>query len=476
MMKLWQNLLKSTNHLSVNIFMTKIFRRVLQGILTTCKSLIIIIPFFFLTLFLIFSGCSEEEIDLGYNIIPSEDIVTPKFIDSLDIEIFSVPDEKLRTENISTALFGSYKDPVFGYLRAEFVTQVRVSGNTTYFDNSPVADSVVLSFRYKFHSDEDSIPTDSVYGNPDEQIRLRVFEIIDDLRQKDNNSQIIPYYSDSEFSTKDNPIADTAIIRTDADTILRIRLNPEFGQRLINQGLLDDRIFKSNNHLFDFFKGIYIKTGQEMQDATILPFDLLSSDSQMTLYYHSADLDSAFHSYNFHINQHCGRANLFEHDYSAAGFDYPQKDWKNQKQDTLVYVQSGAGLKGVIHFPGLDKLKSNDKEILIVNAELYLTAAERPAGDSSPVEDEIVIYNPDYYKEENYQIRRGVKNISFIDSTSSYYFNIPEYVQQLIDDEIVEDALYVSTLNRAQDISRLILKTGQISENVKLILTYVELE
>src|SRR5206468_1003854 len=116
----------------------------------------------------------------------------------------------------------------------------------------------------------------------------------------------------------------------------------------------------SNNSTFQsFFKGVYVKVdgAASINQGAILYFDLLSSQSKLTLYYN----DSL--NFDFIIGSGALRVNHFVHDYTGTPVN---AQLTGTAIDTdFVYVQAMAGVKTKILLPEIKHL--TDSGMIVIN-------------------------------------------------------------------------------------------------------------
>src|SRR6186713_1352319 len=106
------------------------------------------------------TGCEKPEDGLGIDLLPPGDPLLAVEMDTATLVAWTVPEDPVRTSNLSRCLLGSYLDDRFGLVSTSLVTQVRLSTNNVGAgqDNSGlICDSLVLSLVYD--------PSGYGYGN-----------------------------------------------------------------------------------------------------------------------------------------------------------------------------------------------------------------------------------------------------------------------------------------------------------------------
>ena len=196
----------------------------------------------------------------------------------------------------------------------------------------------------------------------------------------------------------------------------------------------------SNNESFlQFIKGFFVTAEKTSQTGGIAYFDLMSSLSCLTLYYHNDD-DTL--NYVFAINESCAYFNTFNH-YSYKDAD-PDLLFQLQKTDTTLgdqslFVQSMGGVKVRFKIPHLMEMVANGP-IAIHNAELLLNVKSGSDVGFDPVYSLAVVeldstgkqqFIDDYYEGSAYF------GGDYDELSKRYSFNLNRYIQNvLIGDEI----------------------------------------
>ena len=99
-------------------------------------------------------SCKKSPNTIGNNLIDGENYIGVYHTDSLPVVCHSIVDS-IGTKNVSYALLGSMKDPVFGTTDAGFYTQLHLSSTDHRYGNNPVLDSLgrqpYLPKHQRFH-------------------------------------------------------------------------------------------------------------------------------------------------------------------------------------------------------------------------------------------------------------------------------------------------------------------------------------
>ena len=103
-------------------------------------------------LFALFLGvsCKKKENGIGLNGLDQDALLNSEGIDTFSLITFTIEDDSVITKDPASAVLGTYNDPKFGLMSAEFYTQIRLSGvNPNFGDISTITvDSIILGLEY----------------------------------------------------------------------------------------------------------------------------------------------------------------------------------------------------------------------------------------------------------------------------------------------------------------------------------------
>ncbi|MCC6600398.1 MAG: DUF4270 family protein, partial [Crocinitomicaceae bacterium] len=266
--------------------------------------------FSFLSL-LFLSACQKPEQTIGSDLLPADDELSAFQTDTITILCSVEKEDSVRMDELSSALLGSYSDPVFGRTKASLCTQIRLSSSSADFPENFEIDSVVLSLVYANHD---------YYGTLHPQY-FSVYEMSEDL------SVDSVYYSNRQpHHTGDNlilPGKEVYEIHPDekvpvaGDTLipqLRLQLSTETGQKLLAPS--DPSVLNSDANFRTYFKGLYIDP--IYWNAAIVNYNLADPGSKLTVYYRDLDnTEPDTTRYDFVITSDCARYSYMSHDYAG---------------------------------------------------------------------------------------------------------------------------------------------------------------
>ena len=409
----------------------------------------------------LFAGCKKGDESLGKNLLPgSSAVYNRSSLEVGTIRSFTYTDDKIRVDRPDVNFVGSFNDPLFGRTDASFAAQFRLEANPA-FDATAVLDSLVLRLTYK-----------KIYGDTASYQTLKVYELTGDLNYE------AKYLSSFNVKSLVSPVSigTTSFIpkfKTDSaqtDTTIqyvRFKLNSALGSRLLK---LDTLKMVSNDEFLKYFKGLYIEATPVSRKGTLIGISPTSTG--MGMYYHTAKKDSLFFSYFMTSNS--ANVAAFSHDYQKSTF--ATKMNQDLLQDTLVYVQPTGGTKVKIDIPSLNKWKDSTQYVISrasvvifvdtlstdmrryhIPSRLYLKYIDSTGTETFPKDSEL---SSSYYG--------GI----YDPTNASYTFNITRHLEQIIKKEVSTTSLYLVHSDRNGSASRVVLKGGNSSQPIQLLVKY----
>lgn len=357
-----------------------------------------------------FVSCNQEDSEIGLGIIPGSDKMQ-LFADTIDVDCFTVLDNSISTDERTLSPLGSYNDPVFGFTKAGFACQARISSSNVDFSGVEVVNSLELHLKYSSHyGDSATAQTVNVY-------RLKKDIYIDST-----------YYSDFTLQPSEYELLSTAPVYFDpADSLMKIDLPSDLATSFISAS--NSTHFVDNTTFIDFFNGFYVTTDDMASGGCIFSLNLVDSDSKMILYYN----DTA--SYDFYINSKSAIINMFEHDYTTALPDIQTVLADTASLHDFCYVQSLGGLKTKIKFPGISTMfDSTNIAINKANLIIKVKAGTNETSFAPPPKMTLVVVleSGKYDFITDYKVNNTYFGGSLGSDEYTYTFNIPFHIQELV--------------------------------------------
>jgi hypothetical protein len=418
---------------------------------------------------LVFGACKKPSDLQADGLLPQEDTLSANQFDTTPILSYIVREDTLSTDELSACLLGSYTDETFGRTLASFATQFALSGANPSFPETFEVDSVIFSVAYTGYS----------YGSMGEGY-LSVKELSADLPKSEsfNSSYNAPVLNENLLADASQTFQfkpKTYLFGT-ADSLapqLRIPLKTSLGTRLLQPA--DTAVLESDENFQAYFKGLKVEAGSYPMGVVAL--DLTNINSKITVYYRFDNgglADTTF--YEFPVTSDCGRYSRLQHFYQYAtepelqGF-VTTDTLANQ---TMTYLQAGAGTKTKLVLPNLLNLQMNGGRI--VNKAELIVPFEKDAR-YSPTGQIFIFYQnsegtlvalPDQFSGT---IGGGVE-----EANKRYRLNITQYVQKVISGELENAPLFIVSGAAGVSVNRTILHgpdySNVASENTRLIITY----
>lgn len=428
----------------------------------------------FLVAAILLTTCKKEDNNLGLNIQPPGDKLNVVSTDTSTVIAYSQIADSVKTDETSLSLIGSLLDPVFGKSTASFYTQFRLSKSAYDFGTTPYPDSLILSLDYA-----------AFYGDSTAPMTIKVYELADQLHIDST------YYSNQTVNIKSTLLAqktftpdfsNNVIIGEDTlDPHLRINLNSltsELAFKLLSADSMAD-----NSSFLNYFYGLYVTVEPVNSGGSIISLDLMSTLSEMTMYYHNATGDSL--KFQYVINSSCARFGNFTHDYSLgdAAFKAQVLNKDTSLGKSICYVQALGGVKTFVRFPHIKDYYANGK-IAVNEARLFVYANEPDA--ELDVASTLVLVTKDAdsgYIITQDQLEGASYFGGFYDKNRhGYWFRITSTVQELMRSENPDYGLEIYVSGGAVNAQRVLLNgtSPQLpvapEDRMKLVITYTPLK
>jgi len=391
------------------------------------------------------------------------------FTDTFSLNAVVIKEDSLRTDLSNLNLLGLYNDSIFGPVSSSIYAQVLLTGVNVDFDNTisdpALLDSVVLTLDYQ-----------GIYGDEAAPMTVEVYKLSAPLSSDSN------YYSNSFSARELIPIA----IKTFTPNLnddLRIKLNDSYGDSLIfHSPYADNTAFSS------FFNGFYITVKDSVTGTTIPQgggsiayYDLNSSNTKLSLYYHHNALEkSGPTQYDFLIGTEGVKFSHFSHNYTGTDVEAHLNN-SPSKDTTLIYVSTMASVKTKIDIPNIKDL-INDGSVVINKAELIFTLengtdgnfAEAPASISLVGIDAVgtPLFLPDFFEGTDHY--GGILTDDGMFKT--YTFNISRHLHQLVYSASPDYGMYLIANSSSTSANRVVLGSEKSSTyKIRLEITYSKL-
>lgn len=407
-------------------------------------------------------ACKKEETNLGKTGLNSDFLLDSDAIDTFTLNTYTKVEDSLLSSNTGTSLLGSYNDPIFGRIEAEFYTQFRLSGLSPNFGdlNTIEIDSFVLGLTYKDY-----------YGKFDAQT-FEVYELADDLH-KDSiyyNYQVKAVQGNNLIQTGKTvqvptPLDPTVIGTESVASQLRLHLDTAMARNMMIETQTNPSSFASNENFSSYFKGLNVRVNnlsQATNEGAILYFNINDPLSKLTMYYR---VNGEAKTYDLLINSESADFNHLKFDYTGTQFEALLNNPTLGQQEFYALANLA---RGVIELPSLSKLPKN---AVIQSAKLelpisYFTGDPLFPSTTLSLSATLTAGSSDLYT-------FGVVG-TYSDYTKSYVLNIRDYLQQIVNGEVENTGIRVAPAKMISSAERIVFNgpKSTLKKQPKLYLIY----
>jgi hypothetical protein len=343
-------------------------------------------------------------------------------------------------------IVGKYVDPIFGETEAGFAFQLSpgyaypfwTEGTTTVpFGTNAKVDSMVMSFAY-----------DTVYsrantmGNPDVVQELSLNLLTDTT----------PNYAYAH--TKVNPATIGKVLAKinhkkyqQGKTSFKFRIQDA---AFTNGFFQNTDTFKTVVKFHNFIKGLLLTSSGATN--TLTKFNLYSDSTYCTVYYkndQTAGKDTVV-SYNFRITSLSRSHTYITHKWNSTTLN-GKIDNQSAKNAPRLYVQSMAGTRPLLKFPGIKNWHKGER-LVIRAAELIIKRDVGTVNTYVPTLEYMNIYQRttagsngvmnEYYNTSSYDYNQA---IAYDKVDGEYRFDVTTYITALRADDTTEDTGLILT-------------------------------
>lgn len=387
----------------------------------------------FLLVALMLMSCKKDKSGIGSGVLPPGSALSSEGVDTFALRTYSISVDSVLSKNPRFNLLGKYNDPYTGLVDASFYTQLSLSSFEQDFGdlNDIKMDSAVLSFRYGGY-----------YGEPSEHI-FEIYEIDEDL---DEDEDVIYYYfsevnikttnlvpmGNNEGVITPTPLENAVVGNDTLQPQLRIPLDTVFAKSLM--GLASNS--SSNEDFKAGFKGLLCKvTTPTMAQGQGSVFYLESTNpaSKLTVYYTTDD--TIQNTFDILITNP-------DVDFNAMSFDRSGTQLEQVINDTIpgleTFFAQAFQARAKIEFPSVSDIPET---AILHSARLILPISYFAGSDFYPSTEVAVAAKLFDDKDQLFVIQNLV---TYNQQLRVYIFDLREYVQRIINGEVINDGLVVS--------------------------------
>lgn len=294
---------------------------------------------------------------IGDELLPEEDLLNSSRIDTFQIITYTDYEDSVVTSQNSFYALGSLNSDIYGKSTAGIYAQIKLPTNNLNFGEGAAIDSIVLTMDYS-----------AFYGDAEAQQSISVYRLTEHMQP----GRL--YYSDTRFHVLPVALGKKTFVPNLTDSVvlnngvtqephLRIKLYDSFGSNIIN---LDTLVLENDTTFLSFLPGFYIEPDTSAgYSNSMMYFDMLSSLSGVSVYYHNTEADSL----NVRFPFSGIKTNRFTHNYPSEAAVTPYLNSPNTTiGDPVTYVQGLGGLRTIVKIPTIENLQ----DVSINKAELIV--------------------------------------------------------------------------------------------------------
>lgn len=426
------------------------------------------ISFLFILITLLMWRCISSPDYLGGDLLPDGDFSQVNADTTFIVSAYTQRLDTVYTFNFTEAIIGETWDEIFGKTQSSFITQLKLAIIQKYYGTNPTVDSAFLYLRLSGQLGK-------------EPMRFAVYELTDSLATDSSYNALSP------LSNPYNPesIGQSLLDYTGEESVLKIPIsNTWVYDRLISPTFEDSTIVESQENFLKHMYGIYVApiTPLPAYGKGMYYFDYTSTETNMIVYYKNdeQEVDDASLLYYYAFSETSKRFNLFAHNTDAADpelaiqFNYPNNP---PTQDSVFYIK-GLGLsRGVVILD--DAVNWLDSIPVVINkAELRFELEEHPNMPKDTLLEQLFLYklvDNERVLLTDYLVNSESFGGRYSKSKKYYSFNITYHLQSLLKEANPDLNLYVEQTNSYQRANGAVLRSGNHSNRIKLIITYTKL-
>ena len=407
---------------------------------------------------------------LGGDLLPEDDFAKVKTDTSFIVSAYTQRYDTVNSSGFSEAVIGETWDEVFGRTRASFLSQLKLARLENYYGTNPTIDSAYLYLRL----------SDQLGETP---MKFAVYELTDSISADSTYNALTPL---GENIYNPEPIGQNLIEFSGEDEIIKIPISYSWVfDKIINPISEDSTIVESQDNFLKHLYGLYIAptTPLVSYGKGMYYLDYTSTDSKLVVYYKNdeQEVDTISQSYMYVFTDSNLRYNHFQHSTEEANpevavqFNYNPDE--PLVQDSVFYIK-GLGLsRGVIV---LDDIVNwlDSMPIAVNRAELRFELEENETLPVDTLIDKLFLYRiVDYDRVAltDYLVDNASFGGSYSKSKKYYSFNITYYLQSLLQEADPDLNIYVEQINAYLRANGAVLRSGNHSSRIKLIITYTKL-
>ncbi len=392
---------------------------------------VMILSAVFLCLGLLTLGCKKEKKSIGEGVLPPGSTMESGGIDTFSLRTYSLSVDSVIAQNPQFNLLGHYNDPEVGRVKASFYTQISLSGFSPDFGDFDEIkiDSMVLAFRYS-----------GIYGDPIKEV-FEVYELDEELSEDETyyyfstvarkNQNLVPMENNEGYILP-NPTKPSVVGNDTIDPHLRIPMDTTLAREL----LLLASNSPSNEDFFNAFKGFFVTVAGNTPSVgrgAVYYLESTTPSSKLTVYYTQSDTLKA--EFDFLISSQLIDFNHMEFDRMGTALERVIEDTLPGQE---AFFAQAFQARAKVEFPTLNDLPEN---IALHSATLELPVSYFTGNSLYPSAS--VTVGAKLFEGDD-QVYLLNDNVEYNQQRKAYIINLRPYVQNIINNEVINDGIIVS--------------------------------
>jgi hypothetical protein len=412
-------------------------------------------------LFLFFLPACEKPKSIGADIIPSDDLLSVQFTDTMEVEIESRISDSIRTDEEPINMFGNLIDPEFGRIRTSTFTNFKLAGSNLFLGDSLSLDSIVLKLELTgFYGNYSDVQQLEVLELDEKPIRENAYYNTDSLNCKSTNlihpsRTSLKFNSDSEFKQT-----------------LTLRLSDALGLKILNATASE---LQNNENFNEFFKGLYLSTKPIAQTSrepgAVYYFKPEGTISGLYLYYNGkiGGVYSDTLSYRFQINEDAARFSKIER--SDIQGRLIEQVGASPSLNPYLLLQAGIPVSLFVKFPNLHNLFP----VAVNRAELEIPILTEFMGADAKYQAPTIIQGK-ISDVNGVSSETGFTSAIYDVDNKMYKVAVSSYSQQMINNPSLNYGFYLTSLNSSTNINRVVMGSrNHPTRRPRLLISYTSI-
>ncbi|MBR1626889.1 MAG: DUF4270 family protein [Bacteroidales bacterium] len=407
-------------------------------------------------------SCVNEDNQLGLNLVKSNgglDVLhSPDNIVKLNTYVYKT--DSLETAQKNNFILGSYRDEIFGRIRTSIYTSLDLADNSGYdFTSMGNIDSAVLCLAY------------AVPGAFSADTSVRSDNLTIGVYMLTQNIDSTKKYAFDTVAVNTNPLFLSTILSDPTQGVflegdtnerpphLRMKLSEDFINKL-HQGK-----YETQEAFSEDFKGIKI-TAESSSDSYLACINMISSYSNIIVYYHSDN--NVRGSYTINFSNKGQRFMHIDKDYSLSSLSDFAKSTDTLNTQQYIYIASLGIAEAGLNLLNLDSWYKQDSVngAVLNRAELILPVAS-VFNKSHLFPNSLLAFRKEegkyYYIADEIAVDNWMGN-KYDASINAYRIDVTLFLQKFLAGQYKDCSLYLIPDTRLSYASRVILN-GPASDN-----------